>query len=177
MCEQHIARVTDPLRSSANGPVVCLKQPIVIYRDCRGVCCSSGASFWKGIYCPRIVRIVTFSDQMLRQITGGTRQITTQMSQLAFRRIADHLHVSFEQLQPQQPVVIRRLVVRPNSEPAVIGIEWWPHFRAMAFQGRRFLAMRVSDDLGRPSYLGFWTDTSAALAFNSARSIVGASSQ
>jgi len=45
-------------------------------------------------------------------------------------RVGDRVGVRFEQLDRQQPIVVRRLLIRRNAEPLAIGIERFGHIDA-----------------------------------------------
>jgi len=64
-----------------------------------------------------------FCEEPMRKVRVRTSLVRAHVARLPKGRRIDHVRVGLEQFQPQQPVVVRWLVLGPNPEPAVIGIK------------------------------------------------------
>ncbi len=67
--------------------------------------------------------VTEFVENPMGVVRVRAHGIATDVSHLAFGRIANYLDVVLEPRQPQQPIVVRWLFLRPNTEPAMVRIK------------------------------------------------------
>ena len=70
-----------------------------------------------------------FVQQPLRKLTVFAHLNRPQMRHLPVGGIVDHIGVGLEQRQAEQPIVVRWLLFRPDTEPNMIRIEIIRHSR------------------------------------------------
>ena len=54
-------------------------------------------------------------------------RVSPDVRDLSFGRVADHVGIRFELFDPQQPIIVRRLMLGRNAEPLIIRIKFVGH--------------------------------------------------
>lgn len=88
--------------------------------------------------------LVHFVQQPLRQLTVLAQRERAKVDRAAGRRQLNHVAVLFEQRDPQQAAMVRRLLLRRNPQPFVVRVEVF----LLGSLGRRRLGRRGPCDLG-----------------------------
>lgn len=79
------------------------------------------------------LRLGDLVEQSLRMIGVRSDSIRLDMCGLSFGRGSDHLSIGLKQFKPEKSIVIGRLVLGPNAQPAIV----WVKVRFVRHSGPR----------------------------------------